>query len=152
MVLRSASAAHRRPSSVDAWVQLIIAMVGWVGTGLGWWFVGMWDKARGICLKAGDVAVQPECDVTTLMTLHSNAFLVSGSGLGRVGIGRCFGDGHNTGRHEKAPGRCPCCWQAVHHGAPWTRVLTSQLFVVYCIFYNIVPVFIFQSVIYSISY
>ena len=43
----------------------------------------------------------------TLMTPDNTAIQVRSSGLGRVGIGRSSGAGHNTGRHEKAPVRCP---------------------------------------------
>ena len=32
----------------------------------------------------------------------------------------------NTGRHEKAPVRCPCCRLAALHGAPRTLMLGLQ--------------------------
>ena len=50
----------------------------------------------------------------TLMT----PLQVRSSGHGRTGIGRSSWKGHITGRHVKAPVRCPCSRLAALHGAP----------------------------------
>ena len=58
------------------------------------------------------------CTVKTLMTPDPTAFPVLSSGLGRAGVGRSSEEGLDTGRHEKAPVRCPCSRLAALHGAP----------------------------------
>ena len=56
------------------------------------------------------------------MTPDHTAFQVRSSGYGRAGIGLSSWEGLRTGRHEKAPDRCPCSRLAILHGAPRTPV------------------------------
>ena len=66
-------------------------------------------QSQGVDRMSGDAGALSECGVKTLMTPDHTAFLISNSGQGRTGFGRSSVEGLNTGRHYRAPVRCPCC-------------------------------------------
>ena len=71
---------------------------------------------------SGNTAAHPECEVKTLMTTVHTAVQVRHSELGLAGIDRSSWKGHTTGRHEKAPVRCPCSQLTALHGVPQTLI------------------------------
>ena len=62
------------------------------------------------------------------MTPDHTAFQVRSSRLCRAGIGRSSWEGFNTGRHEKAPVRCPYSRLAALNGASQPIGCTSWCF------------------------
>ena len=63
----------------------------------------------------------------TLMTPDHTVIQVHSSGYGRARFCLSSWEGLNTGRHEKAPGRCPCSRLATLHGAQRMRMLGVDL-------------------------
>ena len=86
--------------------------------GGGWWACG---ANPGVGRMSGDAGTFLECEVNILIAPDRTTIQVQSSRLGRVGIGRSFWKSLNTGRHEKAPVRCPCIRLAALHSAPRTR-------------------------------
>ena len=95
----------------------------WVGWGQGWsWcLVSMRDKARWLVVCRRFRSISRVCGEYTDCTRsyhHPGAqFWVGSSRNWSVFLER-----PNTGRHEKAPVRCPCSRLAALHGAPRTHV------------------------------
>ena len=85
--------------------------------------VFMRDKANGVGRMSGDTGAHPECEVKTLNDI---AVQVRSSEMGRDVIGRSAWKGHNSGRHDKTPIRCPCSQLAALRGAAWTYFLWSH--------------------------
>ena len=84
---------------------------GWYACGIkpwGWTNVG---RCRSISRVRGD----------KLMKTDHTAVQVRSSGLIRAGLGRSSCKGHNMGRHEKDPDRCPYSRLSTLHGVPRTR-------------------------------
>ena len=93
---------------------VVMAMVGWMGAGTkpgGWSYVG---RCRSISRVCGEY------------TDYTRPYHHPGAQF-RVGSSRnwsVFLERPNTGRHEKAPVRCPCSRLAALHGAPRTLILS----------------------------
>ena len=68
-----------------------------------------------------DAGALRKCEGKTLMISGHTVFEVHSSWKGRVGISRSSWEGLLTGRHEKAPLRCPCGRFATLYGAPRTQ-------------------------------
>ena len=92
-----------------------MAVVGWMGA----WMEVVVGKFAGqrVGRMSGDAGAFPKCEVNTLIIPDCTNIQVRSSGWGRAKIGWYSRKGLNTGRHEKAPVRCPCCRLAAFHGA-----------------------------------
>ena len=94
--------------AVGACVLSVMALVGLMGQGWGWWMVCMRIKAKGVGRMS---RVRGE-------DTRDTDFQLGSSGYGRAGICRSSWEGLCTGCHEKAPVCYRCSWLAMLHGTP----------------------------------
>ena len=73
---------------------------------------------QGVDRMSGDAGALPTCEVKILMTFDRTVFQVRILGSRNWSV---FMERPNTGRHEKAPVRCPCSRLAALDDAPWTH-------------------------------
>ena len=108
---------------------VVMAMVGWMGTGMELVLGKHAGQSQVVGRMSGDAEAFPEygeyTDYTRSHHHHGAHFWVGSSRNWSVFLER-----PNTGRHEKAPVRCPCSRLAALHGAPRTpeNVVIAQSF------------------------
>ena len=74
--------------TVGVCVQLAMAVVGWMRTGMEIMVVGRHaGQGQGVGRMSGDAGAFPECDVNTLIAPGRTTIQVPSSGQGRAGIG-----------------------------------------------------------------
>ena len=99
---------------------VVMAMVGWMGAGMELVLGKHAGQSQVVGCMSGDAGAFPECvweytDYTRSYHHPGAQFWVGSSRNWSVFLER-----PNTGRHEKAPVRCPCSRLAALHGAPRT--------------------------------
>ena len=102
---------------------VVMAMVGWMGAGMELVLGKHAGQSQVVGRMSGDAGAFPECvdeytDYTRSYHHPCAQFWVGSSRNWSVFLER-----PNTGRHKKAPVRCPCSRLAALHGAPRTHDL-----------------------------
>ena len=108
---------------------VVMDMVGWMGAVWSWCLLSMRGQSQVVGRMSGDAGAFQECVGNTRSYHHPGAqFWVGSSRNWSVFLER-----PNTGRHEKAPARCPCSRLVALHGAPRTHVVSlSKTLYSYC--------------------